>query len=174
MIKKIRIKLNTISHKISGMKVGNRSAVYPGAEISDPSSVKIGDDAVIYKQVSVLSDNTGSLNMGHRSHVAPFSYLLIGTNKLEIGDDVAIGPFTSIFCLSNKVSKELHRNSYHNKNVKIGNNVFVGAQTIIMPGTVIDDNVVVSANSTVMGHLKSGGIYSGNPAKRIREIDGGN
>lgn len=55
--------------------------------------------------------------------------------------------------------------------VTIGSNVFVGARSIVMPGTVVEDNVVIGAGSVVRGKLEKNGIYIGNPAVKIRTIE---
>lgn len=53
----------------------------------------------------------------------------------------------------------------------IGNNVFIGKKTIVMPNSSIGDNVIVGAGSVVRGKLQSNSIYAGNPCIRIRSID---
>src|SRR5690606_18074484 len=55
--------------------------------------------------------------------------------------------------------------------VKIGNNVFIGSNAIIMPGVVIEDNVIVAAGSVVTKSIPSGFIAGGNPAKIIGKFD---
>ncbi len=57
------------------------------------------------------------------------------------------------------------------KPVKIGNNVFIGARTIILPGTTIGDNTIIGAGSVVKGNIPSGVIVAGNPAKVIKSIE---
>ncbi|MBQ8605637.1 MAG: acyltransferase [Clostridia bacterium] len=57
------------------------------------------------------------------------------------------------------------------KEVKIGNNVFVGAKTIILPGTTIGDNTIIGAGAVVKGNIPSGVIVAGNPAKVIKSIE---
>ena len=54
--------------------------------------------------------------------------------------------------------------------IKIGSNVFIGMDCIIMPGTVIEDNVVVGAGSIVKGHIEKDSVYAGVPAKRIKSL----
>lgn len=51
--------------------------------------------------------------------------------------------------------------------VSIGNNVFIGANTVVLCNTRIGDNVIVGANSVVSKDLPSNGVYAGNPAKYI-------
>jgi len=55
--------------------------------------------------------------------------------------------------------------------ITIGNNVFVGYGTVILPGTVMDDNIIVGAGSIVKGILECNSVYAGVPAKRICSLD---
>lgn len=54
--------------------------------------------------------------------------------------------------------------------IKIGNNVFVGVSSIILPGTVIGDNSIIGAGSIVKGVFPSGVVLAGQPAKIIDNI----
>jgi maltose O-acetyltransferase len=55
--------------------------------------------------------------------------------------------------------------------VKIGNNVFVGVKSVIMPGVTIGDNVIIGAMSLVTKDVPSNVIAFGQPAKVIKRID---
>lgn len=55
--------------------------------------------------------------------------------------------------------------------IEIGNNVFIGSRSIILPNTKIEDNVIIGAGSLVRGKVAGGGIYAGVPIKRIGEFD---
>ena len=55
--------------------------------------------------------------------------------------------------------------------VKIGNNVFIGMNTIICRGVAIGDNVIVGAGSIVTKDCASNSVYAGTPAKRIAGIE---
>jgi maltose O-acetyltransferase len=54
---------------------------------------------------------------------------------------------------------------------KIGNNVFIGMNAIILMNTTIGDNCIIGAGAIVNGNVESGTIYAGNPAKQISTID---
>ena len=54
--------------------------------------------------------------------------------------------------------------------IKIGDNVFIGMGCIILPGTEIENNVIIGAGSVVKGHLKGNTVYAGNPLKPIKEM----
>src|SRR2546421_10303089 len=51
--------------------------------------------------------------------------------------------------------------------VRIGNNCFIGAHSIILPGVTIGDSCIVAAASVVARDLPSGSLVSGNPARVV-------
>jgi maltose O-acetyltransferase len=52
------------------------------------------------------------------------------------------------------------------KPVSIGNNVFIGAKSIVLPGSTICDNCIIGGEKTVVkGYLESDSIYADNPYK---------
>lgn len=55
--------------------------------------------------------------------------------------------------------------------IRIGNNVFVGANTTILGGVTIGDNVIVAAGSTVCNSLPPNTVCAGSPAKAIKSLD---
>lgn len=55
--------------------------------------------------------------------------------------------------------------------VKIGNNVYIGNNALIMPGVIIEDNVLIGAGSVVTKSIPSGYIVAGNPAKIVGDIE---
>lgn len=57
------------------------------------------------------------------------------------------------------------------REVKIGNNCFIGARSIILPGTTIGDNTIIGAGSVVKGNIPSGVIVAGNPARVIKTTE---
>ena len=57
------------------------------------------------------------------------------------------------------------------KPITIGNNVFIGADCLILPGVTIGDNVVLGARSVVTKNLPGNAVYAGVPARFIKSID---
>jgi acetyltransferase-like isoleucine patch superfamily enzyme len=55
--------------------------------------------------------------------------------------------------------------------VRIGNNVFIGMDAIILKGVTIGDNVVIGAGSVVTHDIPSGSLAAGNPAHVIGDVD---
>lgn len=142
-------------------------------DIEQKNNITVGEKSVLYKNTTIYKHKEGQLNIGSFSHIAPYGYFLMEKQNLTIGNNVAIGPFCSIFCISNTISEDkgiLFKDSYRKGDIEIGNNVLIGAHCVILPNTVIKDNVVIAANSTVKGQLKSGFLYGGNPATIIKAL----
>lgn len=55
--------------------------------------------------------------------------------------------------------------------IKIGSNVYIGNNSLIMPGVSIGNNVIVAAGSVVTKSIPSNSIVGGNPAQIIGDID---
>ena len=55
--------------------------------------------------------------------------------------------------------------------ITVGHNVFIGMDTIILPGTIIGDNVIVGAKSLVRGEIPPNSVFAGVPAKFICTTD---
>lgn len=84
---------------------------------------------------------------------------------IEIGDNVTLAPRVHILC--HDASTKMFLGYTKIGNVKIGNNVFVGAGSVILPGVTIGDDVIIGANSTVTKSILSNSVVVGSPAKMI-------
>lgn len=175
-LKKVYNKLNTIYLRIiyKDIYLENKVIVDYRCEIEQKNNISIGKKSILYKNITIYKHEEGYLSIGDFSHIAPYGYILMNKEKVTIGNNVAIGPFCSIFCSANSIPKDkkvLFKDSYIKGDVEIGNNVLIGTHCVILPNTVIEDNVVVAANSTVKGYLKSGFLYGGNPATVIKALE---
>lgn len=87
---------------------------------------------------------------------------------IRIGNNVTLAPRVHI--LAHDASTKFFLDYTRISKVNIGNNVFIGAGTIILPGISIGDNVVVGAGSIVTKDLPSNVVAAGNPCKIIMTI----
>lgn len=84
---------------------------------------------------------------------------------IEIGDDVTLAPRVQI--LAHDASMFPYLGYTRVAKVKIGNRVFVGAGSIILPGVTIGDDVIIGAGSVVSHDIADGQVVAGNPAKVV-------
>lgn len=84
---------------------------------------------------------------------------------IEIGDRVTLAPRVHILAHDASSKRPLGYTALGR--VKIGNDVFVGAGTIILPGVEIGDRVVIGAGSVVSKSLPANSVVVGNPARVI-------
>lgn len=88
---------------------------------------------------------------------------------IEIGDNVTLAPRVHILC--HDASTKQFLNYTKIGRVTIGNNVFVGAETVILPNVTVGNNVVIGANSTVTHDVPNNSVYVGSPARFLCTID---
>ena len=84
---------------------------------------------------------------------------------ITIGDDVTLAPRVHI--LAHDASTKTFLDYTKIGCVNIGNRVFVGAESVILPGVTIGDDVIIGANSTVTHDVPSGTVVAGSPARPI-------
>lgn len=84
---------------------------------------------------------------------------------ISVGDDVTLASNVRILAHDASTAKA----GAHTKIgiVKIGNNVFIGADSIVLCNTRIGNNVIIGAGSVVTHDVRSNSVYAGNPAKYI-------
>ncbi|CAI4034180.1 acyltransferase [Nitrospira sp. BLG_2] len=88
---------------------------------------------------------------------------------VTIGDEVTLAPRVHI--LAHDASTKRHLNYTRLGKVTIGNRVFIGASTLILPGVTIGSDVVVGAGSVVTHDVPSGVVVAGNPARVIGSLE---
>lgn len=93
---------------------------------------------------------------------------------LSIGEYCKIT--SGVIILTHDYSRSVLRRVYgeivgEGKKTIIGNNVFIGMNSIILMGTQIGNNVIVGAGSVVSGHVPDNVVVAGNPARVIRTLD---
>lgn len=88
---------------------------------------------------------------------------------ITIGDNVTLAPRVHI--LAHDASTKGFLGYTKIGRVNIGNNVFIGAESVVLPNVNIGDNVVIGANSTVTKDIPSNSVYAGNPARFMCTIE---
>ena len=102
---------------------------------------------------------------------ANFNLTLVDDGNIFVGDKVMFGPNVTIATANHPILPALReRGLQYNKEVRIGNNVWIGAGVIIVPGVTIGDNSVIGAGSVVTKDVPENVVAVGNPCRVLREI----
>lgn len=88
---------------------------------------------------------------------------------ITIGNNVTLAPRVHI--LAHDTSTKMFLGYTRVSNVTIGDNVFIGAGTIVLPGVSIGNNVVIGAGSVVSRDIPDGCVALGNPAKVVKSLE---
>ena len=113
---------------------------------------------------------------GHNCHFGKMVYAnycltCVDDTHIYVGDYTMIGPNVTIATGGHPILPELRRQVYQfNLPVHIGENCWIGAGAIIMPGVTIGDNTVIGAGSIVTKDIPANVVAVGNPCRVMRPI----
>lgn len=159
--------------KRSSLRLGDKAALRSGCvvDLGAEGSLTLAEQAEI-RHYAII-ECAGRVAIGRRSVIGAYNWLQ-GSGEIEIGDDVIIGPGVRIISTTHDISdpdQPFARQPLICGSVRIGNNVWIGADVVILTGVSIGKNVVVGAGSLVTRDLKEGGVYVGTPARRVKEVE---
>ena len=98
--------------------------------------------------------------------------VILDCAKVKFGNNVFIAPNCGFYTAGHPLDKE-RRNNYieYAYPITIGNDVWIGANVIVLPGVTIGNNCVIGAGSVVVKDIPDNMLAFGNPCKAIREIN---
>ncbi|WP_279131359.1 acyltransferase [Butyricimonas virosa] len=125
-------------------------------------------EEVIQGHCIILSNK---LRMGKHSYINRNCLIDNAEEYINIGNNCAIACKVSIHTTNHDYSNSCRRaGKIKSFPVVIKDGCWIGANVIILPGTIINDGCVVAAGSVVKGILDSNSMYAGNPAIKIKKF----
>ena len=102
---------------------------------------------------------------------ANYNLTLVDDTHIYVGNNTMFGPNVTLATAGHPINPELRIKGYQfNASIKIGNNCWLGAGVIVLPGVTIGDNTVIGAGSIVTKDIPDNVIAVGNPCKVLRPI----
>lgn len=184
----LRLKSNyfKVFMKLNGVKYGNKLNLYgiPVVFKFKDASITIGNSCTIrssflsnliglYQRTIIVARDSGKIMIGN--NVGLSGVTIYARKLIEIGDNATIGANTKIMDNDfHPIDTDARLNNDNTKiksrEVIIGDNVFIGCNSLILKGTSLGNNCVVGAGSVVSGQFPGDVVIAGNPAKIIRSL----
>ncbi|WP_300381121.1 sugar O-acetyltransferase [Clostridium sp.] len=102
---------------------------------------------------------------------ANYDCIILDVAKVKIGKNVFFAPRVNIFTAGHPIDADVRNTLLEfGKPVTIGDNVWVGGNTVINPGVTIGNNVVIGSGSVVTKDIPGNVIAVGNPCRVLRKI----
>jgi len=110
--------------------------------------------------------------VGRNVHIGD-NYFIRAEGGLSIGENTHISRNVTIYTVSHEYegSRIPYDDTLRKREVKIGNNVWVGMNVTILPGAVVEDGAIIGAGSVVVGHIGYCEIAGAAVANRIKDRD---
>lgn len=120
-----------------------------------------------------LHANWGGKNVHFGNGVyANFNLTLVDDCDIFVGDHVLFGPNVTVSAGTHPIHPKLRsKQAQYNVPIHIGNNVWIGANSVILPGVHIGENTIIGAGSVVTKDIPANVVAVGNPCRVIREIN---
>ena len=123
-------------------------------DIRGKSYIKLGKKVRAHSGTRFSIADGGRLTIGNNVRINTNCRLACRKN-IEIGDGAEFGPGVLVYDHDHdfRIEGGIKQNAFTYGDVKIGKNVWIGANTVILRGTVIGDNSVVAAGSVLKGNF---------------------
>lgn len=106
-----------------------------------------------------------------KNFYANYNCTLLDVAKITIGDNCMLAPNVAIYTAGHPIHPFSRNSLYeYGKEITIGDNVWIGGNSVVCPGVHIGDNVVIGAGSVVTKDIPDWSIAAGNPCRVIRTI----
>ena len=153
------------------VKFGKGLKVFGSVSIkaTDGGSVVIGSNVSISRNVKIVVQS-GSLRIGNNVHIGDNS-IIVSRKSICIGNDTLIAEFNVIRDQDHVINNGLFRSSdFKCESIVIGNNVWLGAKTTVLKGSVVEDNCVLGAHSLVNSFIPKNSLAVGVPARAHKRL----
>lgn len=158
-------KLNVNTNFAIGTKENPRSKIETRFSMGKNSQLTVDGDFFVGFGSDIRIFDNANLRLG--SGYLNSAVQIVCAKNIEIGNDVAIA--RDVIIRDTDAHEIIDENHQKEKEVKIGNHVWIGTRAIIMKGVKIGDGAVIAAGAVVTKDVPANCIVAGVPAKVIRE-----
>jgi len=151
---------------------GHRSFIIPeNVTISGFRNIKVGQNLRLCPDVKVFCSN-GKLIFGNNFFANYNCFFSSEGALISFGNNCQLGPNVTIINRNHNYDDRntpIIEQGYNSKDILIGNDVWIGANTVILPGVRIGDGAVIGAGSIVSRDVEPYSVIACNPAAKIKD-----
>jgi len=113
---------------------------------------------------------------GHHIHFGSYIYAnsnltCVDDGHIYVGDRVMFGPNVTLATANHPIDASLRaQGMQYNKDIHIGENAWLGAGVIVLPGVTIGKNAIIGAGSVVTKDIPDNVVAVGNPCRVLRQV----
>jgi acetyltransferase-like isoleucine patch superfamily enzyme len=146
-----------------GLDAAEKVFISPLAAVST-DRLRMGDFCYIAAHAYVTDD----VSMGADCTVNPYAVV---RGRVELGDAVRIGAHTSLLGFNHGTAPDrpVFRQPITSRGIRIGDDVWIGSNVVVLDGVTIGDHAVIGAGSVVTKDVPAWAMVAGNPARPIRD-----
>lgn len=149
----------------------DRAMVAMSSKVQVTGRIRFGRRCVV-KPFAVIKTTSGRITFGRNCAVSCFDQIDTADGDITIGNDVRIGPHVFMAGSRRKVVERdrlIVEQGHDHPGLRIGNDVFVGAHSVILAGVTVGDGAVIGAGTVVIRDVVPYSIVAGVPAKVVGE-----
>ena len=148
----------------------NLAGWYVHDHIAPRAKMKIAGNPRIHPTASLRCGE--NIYLGKNAHINQYCCIWASKNsKIVLGDNLLMGPGVKIFSSNhgNKMGVPMNSQPHLEKDILIGNDVWLGANSVVVAGVTIGDGAIIAAGSVVTKDVPEYMIVGGIPAKQIKK-----
>ena len=179
MIKYLKDKLIAFKSLYYLRRKNPKAFIGSGCIIKIPQKICIGNKTYIGRYSSlIVADNPkckeiiSSLIIGENTYIGEYNNIRAAGGLISIGDHCLISQHITMVCTNHqfKAALSIDQQPWTKENnfIIIGNDVWIGANSVILPGVHIDDGAIIAAGSVVTKSVPANAIVAGNPARVLK------
>ncbi len=190
-LRSVAAELLALPYRLRFGRIGRRPRMFPPLLLAGTRRIRLGDDTRVESFVSLSVAREGSIDIGSNCELRSFACLEADTGRIVLGDGCSVNPFCSLngygglqigsdvrIASHSVILSSTHRfddidtpirsQGMEAKPTVIGDDVWIGAHSIVVGGVRIGSHSIIGAGAVVLGDIPAFAVAAGVPARVIR------